>query len=52
MLDLIRAGTPTLPESGDFFTLNKHWIIRWVVKKYSANEDGEFGRLGVPGYII
>ena len=49
MQDLIRAGTPTLPESGDIFTPNKHWIIRWGVRKYSANEDGDFSRLGVPG---
>ena len=39
MLDLIRAGTPTLPESGDVF----HF------KQSLGNEEGKFRKIGVPG---
>ena len=50
MLDLIRVGTPTLPESGDVFHFKQtldHSLGGEEV--YSANEIGEFGRFGVHG---
>ena len=49
MLDLIRVGTPTLPESGDVFHFKQTLDHSLGVRKYSANEIGEFSRLGKPG---